>query len=92
MLPVIVTNTDKFRNCVEGYPWALYIRLHNARETILPVSLLLIGSGCKPRYLQISKLLWTMESDVLEKFDPHPILSISDTQSVPARLKSQSAL
>ena len=79
MLPVIVTNLAKFNHNQERYPWALYIRLHDKSETILPVSLLLAGSGYRPKYLQSNYLNWKSEISVHEKFQSYPIISISDT-------------
>ena len=91
MLPVIVTNLAKFHHNLERYPWALYIRLHDKRETILPVSLLLAGSGYRPKYLQSNYLNWNSEISVHKKFQIYPIISISDTQNIPPHMSAAAA-
>jgi hypothetical protein len=86
VLPVIITNQAKFHVNVERYPWALYTRLHDERETILPVSLFLTGSGHRPKYLQTSYLNWNNETNVHTKFQSHLIISTSDAQNIPPHI------
>jgi hypothetical protein len=91
VLPVIVTNRAKFHVKLERYPWALYIRLHDERETILPVSLLLTGSGYSPKYTQSSYLNWNTETVVHGKFQSYPIISTSDAQNIPPHISLAAA-
>lgn len=80
VLPVIVTDLRVSSSKLATKPWALYIRLYDGTETILPVALRLAGPS--PHIQQSGKggNDWSQEPDILEKFEPYPILSVSDIE------------
>jgi hypothetical protein len=80
VLPVIVTDIGRFAKKFILQPWALYIRLRDGTETILPVALRLVGST--PGITKLVQLtsLWSQETDVQDMFNPYPILSVSDVE------------
>lgn len=82
VLLVLVTNSDVLHlyNNHQRQPWGLYIRLKDHRETILPV-LMDIG-GPNPR-VALSKgrvLTWSKEPDMMKKFEPYLVISVSDIE------------
>lgn len=62
-------------------PWALYIRLVDGWETVLPVSLLVTGPSSKLSLGDIQQGEWSLESLVQEMFNPYPILDTSDVEA-----------
>jgi hypothetical protein len=80
VMPVSVTDLRVSSSKLVTKPWALYIRLYDGTETFLPVALRLAGPS--PHIQQSGKggNDWSQEPDILEKFEPYPILSVSDIE------------
>jgi hypothetical protein len=80
VLSVIVTDVSIFSARLTLKPWALYIRLKNGTETILPVAMRVAGSTPRLQESTPFSSRWSQESDILDRFYPYPIISVSDVE------------